>query len=109
MDDAAKAGLKGKQGPWTQYPKRMMQMRARSWALRDVFPDVLRGMPVAEEVMDYAPTERDITPPKTAERVTGPPPTRLTSLKEPAFVARGDRGRKKMQKPSLPWSPVRAC
>ncbi len=74
MDDAAKAGLKGKQGPWTQYPKRMMQMRARSWALRDVFPDVLRGMPVAEEVMDYAPTERDITPPKTAERVTEPPP-----------------------------------
>ena len=60
MDDAKKAGLQGKQGPWTQYPKRMMQMRARSWALRDVFPDVLRGMPVAEEVMDYSPTEREI-------------------------------------------------
>ena len=50
--DAVKAGLFGKQGPWTQYPKRMLQMRARSWALRDVFPDVLRGMPVAEELMD---------------------------------------------------------
>lgn len=60
MEDAAKAGLKGKQGPWTQYPKRMMQMRARSWALRDVFPDVLRGMPIAEELMD-AP-EKDVTP-----------------------------------------------
>jgi hypothetical protein len=59
-DDAKKAGLQGKAGPWTQYPKRMRQMRARSWALRDVFPDVLRGMPIAEEVMD---TEvRDITP-----------------------------------------------
>lgn len=65
LDDAKKAGLLGKQGPWTQYPKRMMQMRARSWALRDVFPDVLRGMPVAEEVMDI-PAERDITPKKTA-------------------------------------------
>lgn len=52
MDDAKQAGLLSKQGPWTQYPKRMRQMRARAFALRDVFPDVLRGMPVAEEVMD---------------------------------------------------------
>lgn len=52
MDDAKVAGLIGKQGPWTQYPKRMRQMRARAFALRDVFPDVLRGMPIAEEVMD---------------------------------------------------------
>ena len=52
MDDARKAGLAGKQGPWTQYPKRMRQMRARAFALRDVFPDVLRGMPIAEELQD---------------------------------------------------------
>lgn len=52
IDDAVKAGLAGKQGPWTQYPKRMRQMRARAFALRDVFPDVLRGMPVAEELQD---------------------------------------------------------
>ena len=32
-------------------------MRARAFALRDVFPDVLRGLPVAEEVMD-TPTEK---------------------------------------------------
>jgi hypothetical protein len=57
MDDAKAAGLLGKAGPWTQYPKRMRQMRARAFALRDVFPDVLRGMPVAEEVMD---TPRDM-------------------------------------------------
>lgn len=50
--DAKLAGLLGKQGPWSQYPKRMMQMRARAFAMRDVFPDVLRGLPVAEEVMD---------------------------------------------------------
>nr|WP_282445072.1 hypothetical protein [Pseudomonas sp. W2Jun17] len=56
MADAAQAGLKGKQGPWTQYPKRMRQMRARSFALRDMFADVLRGMPVAEELQDM-PTE----------------------------------------------------
>ena len=57
-EDAQAAGLKGKAGPWTQYPKRMRQMRARAFALRDVFPDVLRGLPVAEEVMDAPPAER---------------------------------------------------
>lgn len=61
--DAQAAGLIGKQGPWKQYPKRMLQMRARAFALRDVFPDVLKGIPIAEEVMDYG--ERDVTPPKT--------------------------------------------
>lgn len=66
VDDAKKAGLLGKQGPWTQYPKRMMQMRARSWALRDVFPDVLRGMPIAEEIMDIQ--EKDITPQRPARQ-----------------------------------------
>lgn len=58
MDDAAKAGLAGKAGPWTQYPKRMRQMRARAFALRDVFPDVLRGMPIAEELQDIAPSDQ---------------------------------------------------
>lgn len=60
LEDAKRAGLLGKSGPWTQYPKRMMQMRARSWALRDVFPDVLKGMICAEEALDSGP--RDVTP-----------------------------------------------
>lgn len=62
MDDAHAAGLKGKQGPWTQYPKRMRQMRARAFALRDVFPDVLRGLPVAEELLDMPPPEKNMGP-----------------------------------------------
>jgi hypothetical protein len=57
-DDAKAAGLLGKSGPWSQYKKRMRQMRARAFALRDVFPDVLRGLPVAEELLDMPPTER---------------------------------------------------
>lgn len=59
MADARAAGLAGKPGPWTQYPKRMRQMRARAFALRDVFPDVLRGMPVAEELLD-TPAAKDM-------------------------------------------------
>lgn len=50
--DAKKAGLWNKQGPWNQYPKRMLQMRARSWCLRDGFADVLRGLRLTEEVRD---------------------------------------------------------
>lgn len=59
MADAKAAGLAGKSGPWSQYPARMRQMRARAFALRDVFPDVLKGLPVAEEVIDMPSIERE--------------------------------------------------
>jgi len=57
MADAKRAGLAGKAGPWTQYPRRMLQMRARGFALRDAFPDLLRGLVTAEEAMDYPTPE----------------------------------------------------
>lgn len=50
--DAQRAGLAGKDN-YKTYPMRMLQMRARSWALRDGFPDVLKGLQVIEEVRDY--------------------------------------------------------
>jgi len=46
--DAKKAGLWGKSGPWTQYPKRMLQLRARGFALRDAFPST-ESRPAAVE------------------------------------------------------------
>lgn len=84
MEDAKTAGLLSKQGPWTQYPKRMRQMRARAFALRDVFPDVLRGLPVAEELMD-TPTERNMGP----ADVVQPPaaPKVVTSYPDEQFKA----------------------
>lgn len=69
MDDAKVAGLLGKSGPWTQYPKRMRQMRARAFALRDVFPDVLRGMAIAEEVLDIQPAAEQ---PRTTAALSAP-------------------------------------
>jgi len=60
--DAKTAKLWGKQGPWTQYPKRMIQLRARGFAIRDVFADVLKGMSSAEEQQDIITAEKDITP-----------------------------------------------
>lgn len=56
--DAKTAGLWGKQGPWTNYPKRMLQMRARGFALRDSFPDLLRGIITREEAEDYPQEKR---------------------------------------------------
>lgn len=63
VPDAKKAGLWGKQGPWQQYPQRMLQMRARAFALRDGFADVLRGLGMAEENQDI-PQEppKNVTP-----------------------------------------------
>jgi len=52
MADAKRAGLTTKQGPWTQYPARMLQLRARGFALRDAFPDALRGIVTREEAHD---------------------------------------------------------
>ena len=60
IDDAKRASLWGKAGPWSQYPNRMLQMRARAFALRDAFADALGGVRVVEETQDY--TTKDITP-----------------------------------------------
>jgi hypothetical protein len=71
MEMATKAGLvqrSGADGPWSKYPGRMLQMRARSWALRDAFADVLKGLQSREEVEDY-PTREPIAMPRRASEV----------------------------------------
>lgn len=55
VDDAKKAQLWKKAGPWTTYPKRMLQMRARAFAIRDAFADALKGIRCAEEELDIPP------------------------------------------------------
>jgi hypothetical protein len=65
--DAKKASLWGKQGPWQQYPRRMLKARARAFALRDGCADMLRGIQVREEVEDYDPAPR----PAQAVETTG--------------------------------------
>lgn len=85
MDDAKAAGLSGKQGPWTQYPKRMRQMRARAFALRDVFPDVLRGMPIAEEIMDI-PAGGSAQPDQTRNAIEGQAEKQLPPYPEKDFA-----------------------
>ena len=57
MADAKRAGLAGKSGPWSQYPARMLALRARGFALRNAFADALRGLITAEEAQDYPAAE----------------------------------------------------
>lgn len=57
MADAKRAGLAGKSGPWSQYPERMLALRARGFALRNAFADALRGLITAEEAQDYPQPE----------------------------------------------------
>ena len=63
--DAQKARLANKPGPWQDYPRRMMQLRARGFALRDAFPDAIKGLITTEEAQDY-PEEN-----KPLKKVTG--------------------------------------
>ncbi len=60
--DARKAGLWGKSGPWTQHADRMLKLRARGFALRDKFPDALKGIISREEAEDYPTTEGRVYP-----------------------------------------------
>lgn len=86
--DAKKANLTGKRGPWAEYPKRMMQARARSFALRDTFPDVLAGLAQGsvEELQDIPAEPRDITPPRPPLSAQPPSP----ASKAPLEVVIGD-------------------
>lgn len=58
IGDAKKAGLWGKDGPWKQYDKRMLQMRARGFCARDQFADALKGLKSKEEIEDYTDYSR---------------------------------------------------
>jgi hypothetical protein len=72
VDDAKLAKLWGKQGPWSQYPRRMLQMRARSWAIRDSFPDALMGLGIVEEIRDTTiPVAATVTDSATGKGVAG--------------------------------------
>lgn len=80
--EARKAGLWGKEGPWTNYPQRMFQMRARSWCLRDAFPDVLKGLPIFEEAIDVGTVQSQ---PVASNRLSSPGRRSASSALDAAF------------------------
>lgn len=82
VQDALTAGLWNKPGPWVQYPKRMLQMRARSYALRDAFPDLLMGMSFVEETQDIV----DVTENGEVTSVTSAPKKMPVRKSKPSKV-----------------------
>ncbi len=86
MADARAAGLLGKPGPWKQYTSRMLKMRARAFALRDAFPDVLSGIASAEEMQDVEGMATEKATENVAEQVAKMPRRRsklpVQALKE---------------------------
>jgi hypothetical protein len=75
VEDAVRAGLWGKSGPWKEYPQRMLVHRARGFLLNDVFGDVLRGLKTEAEMRDYPRSA-----PERALNADPVPPRRGTPL-----------------------------
>jgi hypothetical protein len=94
VSDAKAAGLWKKAGPWTQYPRRMLKMRARGFALRDMFADVLKGVRPAEEVLDM-PAVADAGPgtPFAVEEVPQPQPAPAAPVEAQAATDTGEMPR----------------
>jgi hypothetical protein len=68
LQDVVTGGYANKSGPWQTSKKRMMQMRARAFALRDRFADALRGLCMAEEAMDLEPVKVEVVQPEDRTR-----------------------------------------
>jgi hypothetical protein len=84
--DAKKANLWGKAGPWQQYQDRMLQMRARSFCLRNGFADVIKGLIAREEAEDIPPRDVECTvvveqPRRKSEAQAQPEPAPAAEVK----------------------------
>lgn len=57
-----KSEQKPNDSPWFRFPLRMLQMRARGFAVRDGAADVMRGIYMREEIDEQPAQLRDVTP-----------------------------------------------
>lgn len=89
MEDAKIAGLWGKKGPWTQYPRRMLQHRARGFAAKDAFPDAIYGLMSEDEVKGVVESQTVVEMPKPKGKgIAGLEET--LGIKEEAQVIEGE-------------------
>ena len=65
VSDARRAGLWRKDGPWRQYPQRMLLYRALGIHMREYYGDVLLGLTTSEEAQDIPRAVVNITPART--------------------------------------------
>lgn len=100
VEMAKRAGLWGK-NTWAQYPERMLLWRARGWAVRDAFADVLMGLWSVEEAAEVS-ANRDVTPQQESSAETGPV-KKAESLKEKIKGTAADEPRSE-EEPTEPSS-----
>ena len=94
IEDAKKARLIGKQGPWSTNPTRMLKMRARGFATRDQFADALKGLSIREEVEDYIDVEPlpEIQTPRPIDPEPAAEPSQEPAGKKPEPVKEEPKG-----------------
>jgi hypothetical protein len=97
--DAKRAGLLAKEGPWSLFPKRMLQMRARAFAIRDCFPDITRGIKTAEELIDIPADDAPSTPAPYVVRRRSDAPLKTSELVVDAEIV-DTRGIKNLDPPT---------
>lgn len=111
VEDAKRANLWGKPGPWQAYPQRMLQMRARGFALRDTFADALKGLITAEEAQDYPAEEttnsRPAPPTPAGRQGTGAPErnAQARASRPLAYRGPGDKARNDPPPPAAEDAP----
>jgi len=103
VHDAKIAGLWNKSGPWKDYPRRMLQMRARAFALRDCFADVLGGLYIAEEFVGDEPM-KDVTPPRTQDAPDPDAEAQPQAIEQPQAVE-PQKPEEQPQQSSAPQAP----
>lgn len=59
VQDAKRAGLWTKPGPWQQYPRDQLAYKARARCLGILYSDVLCGLPVYEDIRDIPPDRKE--------------------------------------------------
>jgi len=111
--DAKTAKLWGKEGPWSQYPARMLRFRARSFALRDSFGDALKGLRSAEEVSDdpveNAKPATEAAPefkPRKKREQSEPTPTAPQATPPEVIVSPEDQERKEPAQEPIATDPA---
>ena len=70
LADAKKAGLVKDGGNWAKHPKRMLKARAKGFAIKDGFADILKGIGVAETRDEFYGPPKDVTPPRPSRSET---------------------------------------
>ncbi len=79
LDEANKAGLAGKDGPWRAFPQRMISHRALGWLLDDTYPDILMGVATAEDFDEEADSAAATMQALPAIAVVSAPPSAAKS------------------------------